>query len=317
MPSKLYHLIDSLDWNAALAWLRQMSQEKLLEETKSFSPLFLIVYVNDGALSPTAKELCFRLMDLGGKDLVLNIAGLGSVHKFHSNSSVLHLLCLSGYGYSHDVLSRLLLIGGKELVLMTDSEGSTALHCCFSYEDQASSLKVMDQLIGVGGTDLVLMANSNIETPLHLACNVMRAINPDVVTQLIQYGGKELVLMPDLYAQTVLHTSCFGLREGYNIDVVNLLIQVGGNELLFMKDQMGDTALHAACENCSDISPERQEIVFRLLDVGGETLLLMKNDCGRTAFEIECLSRTPNHQILDRFLEIGGDKLWNHAVNWR
>jgi len=64
-----------------------------------------------------------------------------------------------------DIVKSFLDIGGKELVMFTDSSKVTALHaCCYNVN---ASFDVMKMLIDVGGKELVMAQDYNGDTALH------------------------------------------------------------------------------------------------------------------------------------------------------
>ena len=105
-----------------------------------------------------------------------------------------HACCYKG-APPVDIIKSLLDIGGKELVMMTDSDKNTALHFAC---DNGVSFDVMKMLIDVGGKELVVAKNSsNGDTALHYLCyHINRHTNAatNKIEQILQVADTETIL---------------------------------------------------------------------------------------------------------------------------
>lgn len=176
---------------------------------------------------------------------------------------------------SYAVVSKLIDIGGIELVNEKDEGGLTALHLACIHNP---SIEVVSRLVQVGGKELVMeRINLYNTTALHCACINNAPI--EVVSKLVEIGGKELVMekMEHLDHQTSLHLVCN--CENTSIDVVFKLVEVGGKELVTEKNYRdGSTSLHYVCKNKASI-----EVVSKLIEVGEKEVLMERNNKGQNA----------------------------------
>ena len=97
-----------------------------------------------------------------------------------------------------------------------------------------------------------------------------------------------------------------------SLGVIEELIEAGGKEFVLMPTYDGLTPLHQACE-CTDHTPFReQEVIDLLLDVGRENLLFpIDHQSESTAIDLEGNKSDPSQSVLDRFIEIGGERARN------
>ena len=101
--------------------------------------------------------------------------------------------------------------------------------------------------------------------------------------------------------------------------MIKTLIDCVGEELVFIRNYDENTLLHAICEY-SDSSPRRpylDEVINFILCIGGQDLLLARNRDDRTAIEFEARKLEPSQSVLDRFIEVGGEKVVSLLANVR
>ena len=70
---------------------------------------------------------------------------------------------------SSEIVTKLIEIGGRDLVMKVDNHGSTALH--FACGRKNPSLEVISKLIEIGGRELVMKKDGDGCTALHAACD--------------------------------------------------------------------------------------------------------------------------------------------------
>ena len=101
------------------------------------------------------------------------------------------------------------------------------------------------KLIVIGGRELVLEKDNFGRNALMYAVEQMRNRNTDVniVTHLIGIGGMELVMSKDKWGRNSLHhaTNCTHQHSG--IEIFKKLISFGGRELFIERDGDGNTSL--------------------------------------------------------------------------
>ena len=277
---RLYKLIRNEDNDAAIDWLnpnKNGGNDQLLQLIGSYdySPLMAIIDAEEhhGRVSDSALQLCDRLIEIGGKDLLQRCTHHGTV---------LHHSCYS-QSPCQILIRKLIDSGGKELVLMANrSEKHTILHeVC---RDLSSELFIDDDE------------------------NLPFRSTEKLVNVLLDVGGKELAFLTNRWSRTALDL-VIEKNKDYDdqrkLNVVKMLLKVGGEELAFMKDKCGYTALHYSCFKTDENIPVMNTHVIRhLLEVGGERLALIGDDSGRTPL---------HHAFLFGFgyellLEFGGAK---------
>ena len=122
---------------------------------------------------------------------------------------------------SKEVIYKLIDIGGRELVMVKNSQGETALHkACMNNN---VSLDVISKLIQVGGRELVMVNCLNAGTALRLAC-MNKNVSLDVISKLIEVGGRELVMVKGRHGYTALHFACCNTNA--SIDIIAKLISL-------------------------------------------------------------------------------------------
>ena len=204
---------------------------------------------------------------------------------------------------SNDIVLKLIEVGGRELVMMNSILG-TALHCVC--KNSSLSMNIVSKLIDVGGSELVNMRNPQWgETALHEACK-NQSVFVDVISKLVEVGGRDLVHMKDeRYGFNPLHRAC--QNKDASIDVVSKLIEVGGPELVLIENH-SETALHYACSRNESMS--RIDIVSKLIEVGGRELVMMNSMTG-TALHFACNNVSLSIDIVSKLIEVGGPELVN------
>ena len=59
-------------------------------------------------------------------------------------------------------------MGGRELLMMNDTDGNTTLHSVFKNEN--TSMEIIAKLLEMGGNKLLIKNGQNRNTALHCAC---------------------------------------------------------------------------------------------------------------------------------------------------
>ena len=97
-----------------------------------------------------------------------------------NQTALFHLMPNEYSRFSVEVVSMLIKIGGRELVMVKDSDGCTILHSTLRFRHLTG---VISKLIEVGGRELVMEKCRDDRTTLHVACKHYASI--EVVTKLI------------------------------------------------------------------------------------------------------------------------------------
>ncbi|GFH44440.1 hypothetical protein CTEN210_00914 [Chaetoceros tenuissimus] len=232
------------------------------------------------------------------------------------NYTILHSLCCEeGFDISDEVWK--ILACNKDIVMMVDKDGQTALHLAC----KANRRDCIAALLEHGGKDLVFKQDRKKNTALHYLPSTRKRNNAhfDITEMILRVGGKELlelenkvkkkpflpfitkafefefisgsiiqsgetkidedVMKQDDLGKTALHLAC----ERNNCNEVRSLLERGGKALTLMRDARGNTALHllnsAQRKNCSDF-----EIAEMILNVGGRDLLECENNAKKKPF---------------------------------
>mmetsp|Transcript_12302 Transcript_12302/g.23058 ORF Transcript_12302/g.23058 Transcript_12302/m.23058 type:complete len:141 (+) Transcript_12302:1044-1466(+) len=115
-------------------------------------------------------------------------------------------------------VERLISIGGKDLVMVRDVEGCTALHECCKKK----------------GVDEKNIANHS-----------------DTIRVILNQGGSDLLMATDNFGMTALHTACRHVLTSHDCNIIKLLLERGGKDLLAVKDAKNKcTALHTLSLKC-------------------------------------------------------------------
>lgn len=101
-----------------------------------------------------------------------------------------------------EVIVTIVEIGGCQLVLEKNSNGSTASH--YAIWQMVSTLK---KFIEIGGRELVMVKSVNGSTSLHRACRCPLT-STEVFMLLIEVVGQEIVMEKDNHGSTSLHFAC-------------------------------------------------------------------------------------------------------------
>mmetsp|Transcript_4989 Transcript_4989/g.7354 ORF Transcript_4989/g.7354 Transcript_4989/m.7354 type:complete len:498 (+) Transcript_4989:123-1616(+) len=205
-------------------------KEKLLKVFISNELQFELVNKKE---NEKAEALLLILIEWGGMDLVMEKSRKDSYAR-----NLLQYACSKGT--SIEIISKLIEIGGRELVFAKNKHNWNSLH--FScYEQNKISIDVVSKLIEVGGRDLVIEQGDWDFSPLHFACQ--RGSSMEVISKLVEIGGRDLVLAKNSSGghRNALHFAT--ANEGVSIDVLDLLIQIGGVDVLTQMDQYGKTPL--------------------------------------------------------------------------
>ena len=126
--------------------MQEMEYDNPVNGTKTWgTPLHLALDYNK------PKEVIFKLVDIGGQELVMTIGDKGT--PLHS-----HVGCWNKDA-SLDIISKLLAVGGRKLLMVEHDYERTALHhACWNIN---ASLNIISKLIEVGGRELLTTMKTN------------------------------------------------------------------------------------------------------------------------------------------------------------
>jgi len=202
-----------------------------------------------------------------------------------------------------DVLSKLIEIGGRDLVLEKDKYGYNPLYytCC-----AASSAEVASKLIEIGGRDLVLEKDRHGMTTLHYACK--NKAPTEIVSKLLEVGGRDLAQLKDEFDRNALH---YAFISKVPADIMSKLIIVGGKDLILQKDNHCQNSLHLAC-----LTRVSTEVILTLIEVGGKCLVLEQSRNGSNLLHYLCYKIDPIRvEVLDLLIHYGGKEILMQTNN--
>ena len=251
-----------------------------------------------------------RLLEVGGKKLVLTMD--------HRDQSVLQTAFLFSVEGIEQVVDSFIKVGGKALVNNVDCRDDSALHELFNLlkDDQFEEywkediwLSIFHKLLEVGGEELLMLEDRHGCTVAHILCrNRFHGNNAKVIQELIKVGGKEILKQIDVFGNTPLHALC-EICSDKSPEMVHDMIVAGGPEMVFLRNDDGFTPMHVACQKAGS-SPYRVEVINQLLEVGRQKILFQITLSG-TAPIIETERWNPCQEVLDRFIEVGGERAAN------
>jgi hypothetical protein len=331
----LYNLIDNKYWETALSLLSELKlndpvyEKKFLEllSSKSHSPLWVIVQQNFH-LCTSAKELCLRLIEIGGEKIVKQIGSEDTRTNGSVKLTVLHLACRKTHRFEDEseeegedqeedegnwveLINTLISVGGLDYLNMKDSRDATAL--LYACSDEGKDFPgVVNALLEFGSRHDIEFTFSVLTRAVRNYMENSPTYDMKIIDLLLDYGGKRMVLLQNESGRTALHIACtYAFGEGSRVlGVIKKLIDVGGEDLLLTPDSQGMTSLHFACSlDIEDVNSFlRKQVIDLLLEVGRHRLLFMKTSIGLTAIELECWGEQSSESVLDRFIEIGGEQ---------
>jgi len=161
---------------------------------------------------------------------------------FHGDTALICLLRRKK-NVSVPLISKLVDVGGKDLVIHKDKNGLNALQwgCCRSRNK--ASVEVISKLIEAGGRNIVMEQNNRFGyTVLHYEVKTGIA-SIERILKLVESGGTDLVMAKDRSGKTVLHTACRNHLVSYK--VISKLIEIGGIKLVMETDDIERTALYS------------------------------------------------------------------------
>ena len=173
------------------------------------------------ALAPREKEwLVLTLLEKQGskdvaKDLLLllvTLLGKGFImQNFDDGETFLHYLCERNEYTSlcdEEVISKVIEMGGKEIVLKKDVDGHSPLHLAIKCN---ASIDIKLKLAEIGGEDIAVATDRDGQNPLHSACNKvllekksLLLVNEEELEILTQYNGAKVMTQRDSFGETPL-----------------------------------------------------------------------------------------------------------------
>ena len=198
---------------------------------------------------------------IAGKELVML--------KGNYEQSVLHHLCRQDLPCL-EFISYILDIGGKDITMIQDEDGYTALHdlsCCAS---SSINLEVMKMMVEVGGQNLLTVQNEFGSTALHCHCDCLP--NLDMVKLMTEVGGLDMLMLQNNSGNTALHCLCDTASP--SLELVKLMVEVGGLKLVMSRNGVGATTFQ---HHCFKNSSPSTDLLRYLIDVGGLELLKCRN----------------------------------------
>ena len=167
---------------------------------------------------------------------------------------------------SEEAISKLMDIGGRQLLMKTGNDEVTVLH--YMCKNKSPPVDVISNIFVMGGRGKITEKSpyENLST------------RNSVILKMVKIGGRELVMEKTARGDTALHIACWN-KKNTSLDIISKLIKVGGMELVMEKSDDGDTALHCVCYNKNS----SLDMISKLIDVGGRDLITVKNENGHTA----------------------------------
>jgi ankyrin repeat protein len=317
----LYDLIFATKWESMLSLLAFKTRQhetvlRALISERQFSPLWIILFENN-FLSDSAKALCLRLIEIGGKEIVYR-TGREEQESFDgedgvpvspgvlTNITALHCACRNVW-WAHEqidndanennngnenlleVIDKLVEVGGEEYIFMKDSDGQTAWQIVCQFETGQNDVNIVRRLLEAGGEKILFSISQDEHkyTALHRACLIYqikscKCKSPDIVHFLIDHGGEKLVFMTDSFGRTPLDHACSSGGE-FGLEIISRLLKIGGKKLALMTDKWKRSSL----EMVFDGNVKRiEEVVGLLIEVGGKDLVNSTNIQGHSALHM-------------------------------
>ena len=261
------------------------------------SPLYLILVRNESIMDPKLIELCCRLIELGGKQMVTHRP------QKREGKSCLQLL-FEKDTFPMSLFNLMLSQGGRELVLMRYKsstveerrhEGKTTLHriCCMeSVQNKDLWLRVTERLIDVGGMELLLARDRGF-TALHLAIAQRQLY---MLPTLLSRGGIKLASTPDSRnIPTIIHivlSACRGDDEFEEewFDVIERFIELGGGTDAILKARLKTIPIFfLICSNTTGgVGKAKRNFLKKVISMGGSNLAEMTIPSGKTVLHEMC-----------------------------
>jgi len=184
------------------------------------------------------------------------------------NQTPLMYAC-AGPDLPEQAILRMIQVGGKELLLMQNNKGMTALHASMWEGNKASSVvlrsTVIQEMINVGGIDLVTVKGELDITPLHTACAIGAPL--ESIQRIVDTGGVDLVLAKTiswkrgLGANALRFVFRFGReKRDWCIGAMKILIRIGGPKLILMKGDDGKTSIELLGQCTPLLGEEKRSI---------------------------------------------------------
>mmetsp|Transcript_23396 Transcript_23396/g.34806 ORF Transcript_23396/g.34806 Transcript_23396/m.34806 type:complete len:679 (-) Transcript_23396:171-2207(-) len=270
--------------------------EEVLEILKSGN--VILELLEDEKDDKNAHELLSILITMAGKDLLMerhNFTCYGEEDSSGDECCGTLLQAALGFGSSAKAVSKLIEVGGRELVRAKAKDGRNAIHFACIYH---ASVTVVSELLEVGGVD-ILQEKYRHRSPLFFAIRHRYRSSVEVVSKLLEVGGLDLLLEKNKYGSNVLHEACV---NNALIEIISELLSVGGRDVL-EKNKSGRTPLHYACWADAPV-----EVISKLIDFGGRKLIYEKDGQGYNALH-SALVESVSAEVVSKLLKVGGSDL--------
>eukprot|EP00551_Chaetoceros_affinis_P008242 CAMPEP_0203667884 /NCGR_PEP_ID=MMETSP0090-20130426/4622_1 /ASSEMBLY_ACC=CAM_ASM_001088 /TAXON_ID=426623 /ORGANISM="Chaetoceros affinis, Strain CCMP159" /LENGTH=354 /DNA_ID=CAMNT_0050532163 /DNA_START=45 /DNA_END=1109 /DNA_ORIENTATION=- len=103
---------------------------------------------------------------------------------------------------SIEVVSKLIEVGGIDIIMEQDGDGWNSLQYAIKY---GASIDVVSKLVEVGQKDVVMAKNNDGGTSLHVVCAKDTSVGERLVDLLVRQGGADLLMERDASDRTPLH----------------------------------------------------------------------------------------------------------------
>ncbi len=170
------------------------------------------------------KQIMNSLLDAQGDRLISM--------RYGSSGSILHTFDYYDHLKFTSIVSRILKVGGQNLLDIRDDDGNNFLqHLVASNKDVLSSYWYILTI----NKEFVMETNMNMETALHIACRMNRV---DCIDALLKRGEADITKARDKDGNTALH-----LLSGVDAlasEILEKIIAVGGRQLLTIKNKANE-----------------------------------------------------------------------------
>lgn len=235
-------------------------------------------------------DLIHRLIDLGGKELMLQSLSDGFGTVFHDMSK--NHLQKPG-GIFQRIISEIDDACVGDVITKRDRLVNTALH--YACENFCGEMDMIDLLIDFGGSQQIMEQNDDGLTPLHQACQieVNHRVNIEaLITKLLAFGGRDLVMVENILNYTALHHA---VENKFPESIIIRLIEMSDDNLFIHTSD--PCLLHYACRY--QASPK---IVNMLIDKCGAKYVATTCIRGETTLTEACKGGQP-FEVLDRIIK--------------
>lgn len=191
---------------------------------------------------------------------------------------------------SFEIINAMLSIGGKDLAILQNKDGNTALH--FGHTD----LACLNSLIMEAPKEWKHIVNKDSQTPMQHPMNIQRMrdicvssefkINAFHFLESKDFPLLDYVSWKDEKGNNCFHNFLLSKEVKVPLEIISKMIAIRSRSL-FDVNRIQDSPLHVACK-----SGQSKSVIHLMLQTGKKALIMKQNAELRTALHIICM-KTP------------------------